>query len=163
MTNRNQLLGRSKPSEKLTREEIADLDTVTTPPPTTQPALNPPRLKLQVSPSAIQLRWTALCPSCGRKAGGQGESEARAAPGPVRRVSGGALPGRCPVTRKRRKRRPPAPPLPRSNTALLVEAVGRYWSGVRKPLLPATIFPVDGSQTSVTRTRALLQSLAGRI
>ena len=67
------------------------------------------------------------------------------------------------MTRKRRKRRPPAPPLPRSNTALLVEAVGRYWSGVRKPLLPATIFPVDGSQTSVTRTRALLQSLAGRI
>ena len=72
MTNRNQLLGRSKPSEKLTREEIADLDTVTTPPPAKQPASNPPRLKLQVSPSAIQLRWTALCPSCGRKASGQG-------------------------------------------------------------------------------------------
>ena len=29
--------------------------------------------------------------------------------------------------------------------------------------LLATIFPVDGSQTSVTRTRALLQGLVGRI
>ena len=32
MTNRNLLLGRSKPSEKPTREEIAALDKVTTPP-----------------------------------------------------------------------------------------------------------------------------------
>ena len=32
MTNRNLLLGRSKPSEKLTREEIAALDRVTAPP-----------------------------------------------------------------------------------------------------------------------------------
>ena len=29
--------------------------------------------------------------------------------------------------------------------------------------LLATIFPVDGSQTSVTRTRTLLQSLVGRV
>ena len=29
--------------------------------------------------------------------------------------------------------------------------------------LLATIFPVDGSQASVTRTRALLQSLVGRV
>ena len=29
--------------------------------------------------------------------------------------------------------------------------------------LLATIFPVDGSQMSVTRTRALLQSLVGRV
>ena len=32
MSNRNPLLGRSKPSEKLTREELAALDKVTAPP-----------------------------------------------------------------------------------------------------------------------------------
>ena len=32
MTNRNSLLGRSKPSEKLTGEEVAALDKVTVPP-----------------------------------------------------------------------------------------------------------------------------------
>ena len=32
MTNRNLLLGRSKPSEKLSREEIVALDRVTAPP-----------------------------------------------------------------------------------------------------------------------------------
>ena len=32
MTNRNSLLGRAKPSEKLTREEIAALDKATVPP-----------------------------------------------------------------------------------------------------------------------------------
>ena len=38
MTNRNSLLGRSKPSEKLTREEIAALDKVTVPPVPPRPA-----------------------------------------------------------------------------------------------------------------------------
>ena len=32
MTNRNSLLGRSKPNEKLTGEELAALDKVTVPP-----------------------------------------------------------------------------------------------------------------------------------
>ena len=32
MSNRNSLLGRSKPSEKLTREQLAALDKVTVPP-----------------------------------------------------------------------------------------------------------------------------------
>ena len=34
MTNRNSLLGRSRPREKLTREEIAALDKATVPPAT---------------------------------------------------------------------------------------------------------------------------------
>ena len=41
MTNRNLLLGRSKPSEKLTREEIAALDKVTVPEPKPQPSSKP--------------------------------------------------------------------------------------------------------------------------
>ena len=42
MTNRNILLGRSKPSERLSREEIAALDKATTPPaPTTPPTETP--------------------------------------------------------------------------------------------------------------------------
>ena len=38
MTNRNSLLGRSKPSEKLTGEELAALDKVTVPPRTPRAA-----------------------------------------------------------------------------------------------------------------------------
>ena len=49
MTNRNSLLGRSKPSEKLTGEQLAALDKVTAPPvspapPPKQPA-KPPEQK----------------------------------------------------------------------------------------------------------------------
>ena len=39
MTNRNSLLGRSRPREKLTREEIAALDKATVPP---APPAKPP-------------------------------------------------------------------------------------------------------------------------
>ena len=42
MTNRNLLLGRSRPIEKLTREEIAALDKVTVPP---VPSAKPPGKK----------------------------------------------------------------------------------------------------------------------
>ena len=43
MTNRNSLLGRSKPSERLTREEITALDKATVPPaPATTPAMASP-------------------------------------------------------------------------------------------------------------------------
>ena len=47
MTNRSRLLGRSKPSEKLTREEIAALDQATVPPtpPPTQPGPQTPPKK----------------------------------------------------------------------------------------------------------------------
>ena len=41
MTNRNSLLGRSRPKEKLSREEIAALDKVTAPEPRPQHASKP--------------------------------------------------------------------------------------------------------------------------
>ena len=68
MTNRNLLLGRSKPSGKLTRAEIAAIDKVTVSEPRTQPA--PKAEKVTVSNSALTFRWTAPCPICGHKAGG---------------------------------------------------------------------------------------------
>ena len=42
MTNRNSLLGRSKPSEKLTGEELAALNKVTVPPVLPAPPAKPP-------------------------------------------------------------------------------------------------------------------------
>ena len=44
-----------------------------------------------------------------------------------------------------------------------VEEQLRHLSELGATDLLATIFPVDGSQTSVTRTRALLQGLVGRV
>ena len=44
-----------------------------------------------------------------------------------------------------------------------VESHLRHLAEMGATDLLATIFPVDGSQTSVTRTRALLQNLVGRI
>ena len=39
----------------------------------------------------------------------------------------------------------------------------RYLAEIGATDLLATIFPVDGSQTSATRTRAFLQNLVGKI
>ena len=87
MTNRNLLLGRSKPSEKLTREEIAALDKVPTPPtppaPTTPPA-KPLGKKgggqqRMVRKDLLQFRWSLECPGCGFKVTGEGQPGQRLA------------------------------------------------------------------------------------
>ena len=77
MTNRNLLLGRSKPSEKLTREEIAALDQVTAPPappakpkPTGQKGGGPQRM---VRRDLLKFRWNLDCPGCGFKVTGDGQ------------------------------------------------------------------------------------------
>ena len=76
MADRNSLLGRSRPSEKLTREEIAALDKGTNTPPRPRSAsrsakqANPKQLK--VPAKALNFHWSTLCPACGRKASGQG-------------------------------------------------------------------------------------------
>ena len=75
MTRRNSLLGRSRPKEKLSREEIAALDKVTAPEPRPQPAPKPEKAKgkgekVTVGISALTFRWIVNCPSCGHKAGG---------------------------------------------------------------------------------------------
>ena len=76
MPDRNSLLGRSRPNEKLSKEEIAALDKVTSTPPRPQPAstLAKPAdgKKLRVPAKALNFHWTTLCPSCGRKTAGQG-------------------------------------------------------------------------------------------
>ena len=81
MTNRNVLLGRSKPSEKLTREEIDALDKVTVPPVPTTPSAKPPGKKGGGSPRMVRrdllrFRWSLECPGCGSR------STAMASPSP---------------------------------------------------------------------------------
>ena len=90
MTNRNSLLGRSKPREKLTREEIAALDEVTVPP---VPPAKPPGKKgggpqRMVRKDLLQFRWSLECPGCGFKVTGEGQ------PQPGQRL---ARCGRCKV------------------------------------------------------------------
>ena len=87
MTDRNVLLGRSKPSEKLSREEIAALDKVPTPP------AKPPGKKGGGSPRMVRrdllkFRWSLECPGCGFKVTGDGQ------PQPGQRL---ARCGRCKV------------------------------------------------------------------
>ena len=98
MSNRNSLLGRSKPSEKLTGEELAALDKVTVTgrtlpaPPTNQPA-KPPEQKgggtqRKVRKDLLKFRWSIECPDCGFKVAGNGQ------PRPGQRL---ARCGRCKV------------------------------------------------------------------
>ena len=98
MSNRNSLLGRSRLSEKLTREEVAALDKVTVPAvppalPTKQPA-KPPGMKgggtqRKVKRDLLKFRWSIECPDCGFKVTGNGQ------PRPGQRL---ARCGRCKVT-----------------------------------------------------------------
>ena len=94
MTNRNVLLGRSKPSEKLTREEIAALDQVPTPPVPPAPPAKPPGKKgggpqRMVRWDLLKFRWSLECPGCGFKVNGDGQ------PQPGQRL---ARCGRCKLT-----------------------------------------------------------------
>ena len=96
MTNRNLLLGRSKLSEKLTREEISSLDTMTAPQPkpkpTSKPAKSPGKKvggqQRTVSRNLLKFRWSLECPGCGFKVTGEGQ------PKPAQRL---ARCGRCKV------------------------------------------------------------------
>ena len=78
MTNRNLLLGRSKPSEKLTREEVAALDQVTAAPAAPAPPAKPPGKKgggpqRMVRRDLLKFRWSLECPGCGFKVTGDGQ------------------------------------------------------------------------------------------
>ena len=117
MRNRDSLLGRPRPAERLTREQIAALDqetsTPTAPPPPTKPTAPPaaqetrptakkpekPRSKPpapkngpvihKVRRDQLSFRWSADCPACGFKVVGNGH------PTPGQRL---ARCGRCKVT-----------------------------------------------------------------
>ena len=77
MTNRKLLLGRSKPSEKLTRGEIAALDRAAAPPaPAAKPkppGKNGGGQQQMVSRDLLQVRWSLECPGCGFKVTGDGQ------------------------------------------------------------------------------------------
>ena len=77
MTNRNVLLGRSKPSEKLSREEIAALDEATTlpapPAPPKPPAMKGGGQQRTVRGDLLKFRWSVGCPGCGFKVAGEGQ------------------------------------------------------------------------------------------
>ena len=78
MTNRNILLGRSKPSERLSRAEIAALDQAAAPPTPTTPAAETPGKKgggqqRPVRRDLLKFRWSVECPGCGFKVAGEGQ------------------------------------------------------------------------------------------
>ena len=80
MTNRNSLLGRARPKERLTKEEKAALDRATTAPAPTHPPANPPQNKTgakqtKVRKDQLKFHWTVECPECGFKVSGGGNPQ----------------------------------------------------------------------------------------
>ena len=81
MPDRNSLLGRSKPTDKLTREEIAALNKTTAPEPRSHPASKPGKppgkkgggQQQIVRRDLLKFRWSLECPGCGFKVTGEGQ------------------------------------------------------------------------------------------
>ena len=96
MAKRTSLLGWSRPSERLTREEIAVLDKVTLPPePPAKPlGKNGGGPQRMVPKDLLTFRWSLECPGCGFKVTGDGQPPARATPGEVRPLQRGPRPRR---------------------------------------------------------------------
>ena len=76
MAKRTSLLGRSRPNERLTREQIAALDKVTLPP---EPPAKPPWTngggapQRMVRKDLLTFCWSLECPGCGFKVTGNGQ------------------------------------------------------------------------------------------
>ena len=77
MAPKTSLLGRSRPSERLTREEIAALDKATLP---TTPLAKPPGKsgggpQRMVPKDLLTFGWSLECPACGFKVTGNGQPQ----------------------------------------------------------------------------------------
>ena len=95
MTNRASQLGRSRLSEKLTREDVAALDKATMPdPPAKPPWKNGGGPQRMVRKDLLTFRWSLECPGCGFKVTGNGQPRPGQRPCEVRPLQGGPRPGR---------------------------------------------------------------------
>ena len=74
MTNRNSLLGRARPTERLTKEEKAALDRAPTPPPIHPPNKTSAK-QTKVRKDQLKFHWTVECPECGFKVSGGGNPQ----------------------------------------------------------------------------------------
>ena len=85
MTNRNSLLGRSRPAERLSKTDRAALERATTEPapkpepvkptPATTPTPSNAEKEGRVRKSQLKFHWTTECPACGFKVSGSGEPQ----------------------------------------------------------------------------------------
>ena len=75
MAKRTSLLGRSRPSEKLTREEVAALDKAILSPelPAKPPGNRGNGPQRMVPKDLLTFRWSLECPGCGFKVNGDGQ------------------------------------------------------------------------------------------
>ena len=74
MTNRNSLLGRSRPRERLTREEIAALEAaVPLVPPAKPTGKRGGSAQRMVRRDLLKFHWSLECPGCGFKVTGNGQ------------------------------------------------------------------------------------------
>ena len=100
MTNRNSLLGRSRPADRLSKTEREALERTAaepapkSPPAKVGPAANTPppanaAKEGRVGKSHLKFHWTTICPACGFKVAGTGN------PQPGQRL---ARCGRCELT-----------------------------------------------------------------
>ena len=85
MTNRNSLLGRSRPAERLSKTDRAALERATTEPapkpepvkptPATTPTPSNAEKEGRVRKSQLKFHRTTECPACGFKVSGSGEPQ----------------------------------------------------------------------------------------
>ncbi len=86
MTNRNSLLGRSGPTDRLSKQEIQALDHAAAPAVPKAATAQPPQNKnigkeAKVKRALLKFHWTMECPECGFKVAGSGQSPARVTTG----------------------------------------------------------------------------------
>ena len=99
MTNRNSLLGRSGPTDRLSKQEIQALDHAAAPAVPKAATAQPPQNKnigkeAKVKRALLKCHWTMECPECEFKVAGSGQSPARVTTGQVRPLQGYTLPER---------------------------------------------------------------------